>query len=193
VTLDAINAVAPILTAAIIAATAAAAFVQLRHMRASNHISAMWSVHEMFSSKPYRDALRLVRNHLQALMQDPAFRTFVTNRTLRLPELDAPEQFVAASDATTFIGNTYETLGNMIILGLIDRHNFLRNYAWIIVGMWEQMEPYVKVIRSAERGDGLYEDFEYLTVCAREWIRRNPVAYPRGYPRILPSYKDNAV
>lgn len=192
-TLEAINSLAPILTAVIIAATAAAAFVQLRHMRASNHISAMWSVHEMFSSKPYRDALRFMTNHLGGLMDDPAFRNFVINRTLRRPEPGAPEQFVAASDAVTLIGNTYETLGNMIILGLIDRHNFLRNYAWIIVALWVSMEPYIKLIRTAEQGDGLYEDFEYLTVCAREWTRQNPVAYPKGYPRILPSYKDHAV
>jgi hypothetical protein len=42
------------------------------------------------------------------------------------------------------------------------------------------MQPYIELVRRAERGDGLYKDFEFLTVCARDWIKRNPVSYPNG-------------
>jgi uncharacterized protein DUF4760 len=193
VTLETVNSLAPILTAAIIGATAIAAMIQLRHMRAANLISALWSVHQAMNDPAYRQARRALRDHLTRLMADAAFRDYVTQRILGRPAADVPEPYVATAEAATTIGNTFETLGNMIITGLIDREIFMRNYAWIIDGEWGRLEPYILHVRKAERGDGLYEDFEYLTVTAREWIKQNPVSYPKGAPRILPSFKDHAV
>ena len=65
----------------------------------------------------------------------------------------------------------------------------LRGYAWVIDGTWRMLEEYIRIARAAEGGDGLFEDFEYMTVCSRDWIKRHPASYPMGYSRILPSYK----
>lgn len=192
--LNGVNAFAPIITAAIIAATAVAALIQLRHMRAANHISAMWSVHQMFSDDEYVDAMQYLRNNLQALLEDEPFRAYVTSTTRGHGFTDPPEAYVMATRSATLIGNTIEALGNMIIIGLLDREIFLRGYAWIIDRVWRMLEPYIRLIRKAEGGDGLWEDFEYLTVRSREWIKRHPVSYPRGYGRILPSFEsDDAI
>jgi hypothetical protein len=77
VTLNDLNAIAPIVTAVVITATAIAALIQLRHMRAANHISAMWSVHEMFSNNEYTTARRFLRTHLPRIVADPTFRAYL--------------------------------------------------------------------------------------------------------------------
>ncbi|HYK52461.1 MAG TPA: hypothetical protein VEV38_02925 [Candidatus Eremiobacteraceae bacterium] len=187
--LNEINEFAPIITTLIIAATAIAALVQLRHMRAANHITAVWSVNERFNNPDYDAAMRYLRSNLNALMADPNFKRYVRAMTINEPFPDPPESYVIASRAANLIGNTVEALGNLIISGLVDREIFLRGYAWIIDRVWRMLEQYVKMMRSAEGGDGLWEDFEYLTVCSREWIKRHPVSYPKGAGRILPSYE----
>ena len=187
-TLNELNAIAPTVTAVVIAATAVAALVQLRHMRAANHIGAMWSVHEMFSDPGYISARRYLRTHLARLAADPGFKAFATMEILGHPPANPPDEYVTAINAATLIANTHEMLGNMIIQGLINRDVMLRGYAWVIDGTWRMMEGYVKILRAAEGGDGLFEDFEYMTVCSREWIKRNPESYPKGYGRILPSF-----
>ncbi|HET9344021.1 MAG TPA: hypothetical protein VFO25_14025 [Candidatus Eremiobacteraceae bacterium] len=187
-TLNDLNAIAPIVTAIVIAATAVAALVQLRHMRAANHIGAMWSVHEMFSDAGYIGARRYLRTHLARLVADPGFRGFATMEILGHPPANPPEEYITAINAATLIANTHEMLGNMIVQGLINREVMLRGYAWVIDGTWRMMEEYVKILRAAEGGDGLFEDFEYMTVCSRDWIKHNPVSYPKGYGRILPSF-----
>lgn len=188
-TLNELNAIAPIVTAIVIAATAVAALVQLRHMRAANHISAMWSVHEMFSANEYTTARRFLRTHLFRIVADPAFRAFLTMEIQGNPPADPPEEFITAVKAATLVANTHEMIGNMVIQGLINRDIILRGYAWVIDGTWRILEEYIRIARAAEKGDGLFEDFEYMTVCSREWIRRNPASYPHGYGRILPSFE----
>ena len=188
-TLNDLNAIAPIVTAVVIAATAVAALVQLRHMRNANHISAMWSVHEMFSANEYATARRFLRTHLPRIIADPAFRTFLTAEVQGHPPADPPEEFISAVKSATLVANTHEMIGNMVIQGLINRDIILRGYAWVIDGTWRMLEEYIRIARAAERGDGLFEDFEYMTVCSRDWIRRNPASYPAGYGRILPSFE----
>jgi len=192
VTLDDLNAIAPIVTAVVIAATAIAALIQLRHMRAANHISAMWSVHEMFSDAEYATARRFLRTHLVRLTADPTFKLFLTKEIQGHPPADPPEEYVTAVNAATLVANTHEVIGNMVIQGLIKREIMLRGYAWVIDGTWRMLEEYIRIARAAERGDGLFEDFEYMTVCARTWIRRHPVSYPMGYGRILPSFEHDS-
>jgi len=192
-TFEGINSAAPIFTALVIAATAAAALVQLRHMRASNHITAMWSIHQQFSDPRYLEAVRDLREHLFELMEDAAFREIIVRRIQGRPTPNAKEQYNATAASAMLVLNTHETLGNMIITGLVDRDVFMRNYAWIIDANWRRYERYIALCRQAEQGNGLYGDFEWLTVYARNWIKRNPVAYPKGYARILPSFERGPV
>src|SRR5215469_1701033 len=74
--LDFINSVAPLLTVVIVAATAIAALVQLKHMRAGNQITAMLSIGEEFSGKLFADAANLLRAKLNAAMEDPVYREY---------------------------------------------------------------------------------------------------------------------
>jgi hypothetical protein len=189
-TLNDLNAIAPMATAVVIAATAVAALIQLRHMRAANHIGAMWSLHETFSDIEYTTARRFLRTHITRIVADPAFRAFLTSDVQGHPPPDPPAEFLTTVNSATLVANTHEVIGSMVIQGLINRDVMLRGYAWVIDGTWRMLEEYIKVARSAEGGDGLFEDFEFMTVCSREWISRHPASYPRGYSRILPSYED---
>ena len=161
--LDAVNSYAPIVTALIIAATA------------------------MMSAR------RRLTDHLDSLLTDAGFRTFVANQFIGKPTTDVPDLWIEIWQSANIIGNQFESLGNMIINGLIDRDIFLRGYAWVIAATWARLEKYIALLRQAEKGDELWEDFEYLTVLARAWIEVHPNSYPRSAKRILPSFEEHAV
>jgi hypothetical protein len=70
--LELANTMGTLLTAAIVAATAIAALVQLRHLRAGNQINAMLSIGNQYESEAFREAMKTV-NHQSAALEDPLF------------------------------------------------------------------------------------------------------------------------
>jgi hypothetical protein len=60
-------------TFVVIAATAIAAVVQLRHARSSNHIAALNELRETTEVPEFQAALYFVQGELSAKLQDPAF------------------------------------------------------------------------------------------------------------------------
>ena len=60
----------------IIAATAIAAMVQLRHLRANNQINALLAIGEELSAQRFRAATSVIRDELPKLIDDPGFRAF---------------------------------------------------------------------------------------------------------------------
>jgi hypothetical protein len=89
--LELVNTLATFGTFLVIAATAIAAIVQLRHARSSNHIAALNELRETRETPNFQAANQFVSGQLAAKLQDPAFR-YATNAspTPRPPRLRCP-------------------------------------------------------------------------------------------------------
>ena len=71
--LDVLNTIGTLITIAIVAATAIAAMVQLRHLRAGNQIAAILAVQNELDSPEFREAEIIVRQDLPGALRDRAF------------------------------------------------------------------------------------------------------------------------
>ncbi len=65
--LEALDTVAALLTVVIVAGTATAALIQLRHLRTGNQINSMLTIGANFNDAAYNDAEDLIRRHLERL------------------------------------------------------------------------------------------------------------------------------
>jgi hypothetical protein len=181
--LELLNALASLLTVCIIAATAIAAMIQLRHLRAGNQITAMLAIGEELNSKTFRDANSLLRHRFDALIDDPKFRAYNAEAD-RGASHDLVPEYEAVRDAATTVGNSFEELGILVKQGIVDKDIFLDRYSWVIVRAWNRLEKAVADSRKATGMAALWENFEYLAVIAEDWIRERPSTYPTGIRRM---------
>jgi hypothetical protein len=182
--LEVVNTLGTLLTVAIIAATAAAAMVQLRHLRAGNQITAMLAIGEELSSEHFTDNWRLVRNGLPASMNDPEFRDFLAAFARNRSTPGEHPEYSRLRSAATLVGNAYEELGILVKRGIVDEDMFLDRYSWVITGRWKLMETYIALTREATGQHGIWENFEYLAVISEDWLKANPTTYPVGLRRM---------
>ncbi|MBV8171828.1 MAG: DUF4760 domain-containing protein [Candidatus Eremiobacteraeota bacterium] len=184
--LELVNTIAAILTTTVIAATAIAATIQLRHMRAGNQIAGFMTLRNMLDDDAHQraDAV-LVREG--DLTNDETFRTYLTARAKR--EAVTPnDRYAEVYSALTMTANAFETLGTLVRNGVVDRQLFLEQYCSVVLGSWRRLEPYIALVRAAQNDDGTWEDFEYMAVLSERFIEEHPSMYPPGMPRLLPSY-----
>jgi hypothetical protein len=173
-TLEFWSTVASIGTFVVIAATAIAALVQLRHMRSSTQIAALNEIRETLESQEYQAAARFVTNTLPNLLNDDAARP----RFEKFP-LDADLQPIAT------VANFFEGVGTFVKYGIIDKDVALDLWGATIMRYWDQLAPFI-VLRRRIFGQRPWENFEYLTVLARDHDSAHPDGlYPRGVRRIL--------
>lgn len=182
--LELVNTFGTLLTVAIIAATAIAAMVQLRHLRAGNQINAMLSISNQFDAKEFRDAAHLVRHKLDSALEDPAYRDYVAARNLQIPMPTVPEDYRALADATNLVGNTYEELGILVKKGIIDRDIFMDRYSGVIRGSWGRLVRALGWMRAVTNEPRIWENFEYLVVLAQDFARERGSTYPKGVRRL---------
>ena len=176
--LELINTFVTLGTFVVIAATAIAAIVQLRHARSSNHIVALNELRETTETPDFQAALYFVQGELSAKLQDPAFRYQIATRSATN---DETRPLFAKINA---IGNYYENLGVLVKTGLVDREPVLQLWAGIVEQSWGHLAPIAAIARRG-RGDLVWENFEYLTVLARDWAAAHPKGtYPAGVCRI---------
>lgn len=180
-----ITAVSSALTALVIAATAVAAVIQLRHMRSGNLIEAILSFRSMLEDDEHRKATRLLRGgDLARELADPQFRRYLYRMAKKLPMEDIPERYVALTEAAIALGNSFELIGGMVRNRVVAPDVFLANYWWVVTNTWSRMADYIAVARRYTGADSLFEDFEYLTVISEEWAKRHPNSYARGVARM---------
>ncbi|MBV8365084.1 MAG: hypothetical protein JO194_01150 [Candidatus Eremiobacteraeota bacterium] len=182
--LELINTVGSLLTACIIAATAIVAIVQLRHLRASNQISAMLNIGEELRDPEFTRALHLIRTQLDSAVQDPLFRAYSDAWDHGDPLPDVPESYEQLRNAATLVGNAYEELGILVKNGIVDRHLFLDRYSWTISNAWGRLALVTADSRAATGQQALWENFEYLAVLSEDWIRDHGSVYPKGVRRM---------
>jgi hypothetical protein len=142
--------------------------VQLRHLRASNQLTAMLKLLELEQSPLLEQRFHFVRTQLPEKMGDPAFRTSLAaqpvDRTIH------PERHVIA---------WFEHIGAWMKHGLVDERAYLEIESPIIVQFWTLLAPTVAIMRRT-RTPSLLEDFEYVAARARRWLTQHPAGnYPK--------------
>jgi hypothetical protein len=183
--LELLNTLATITTTVVISATAIAAVIQLRHMRASNQIAGQLALRQVLLDDEFIASMGHIRFEIRELLKDPQFLEFVRQYHLS-SATDGDERYDRLYSAALRVGRNLENIGNMIRNGLTDRRIFLEQYAILVVMAWDGTEPLLKVRREAAGNDAIWEDFEYLTVLSRRWIAEVRSCYPNGVERILP-------
>jgi hypothetical protein len=180
VTLELLNQLAPIATFVVVAATAAAAMVQLRHIAHNNQLESIIALRALRDSAALDEAFEFVTEELARRMADPGFRAAL--------ESDRPPDRRIHKELR--LCDYFEMVGGYIKLGLISADVFLEfgnpeRY-------WNLCAPALELYRR-KRGPSTYENFEYLTVCSQDWDRRHPGGnYPPGMRRLpLPTQTDS--
>ena len=183
--LELVNTLASVLTTVIIAATAIAAMIQLRHLRANNQIELQLAIHKAFIDRDFWAAMGKARTEIPRLAKDLGFEEF-SKRYHRGVPAEGDERFEDGYEAALVVGRTFENIGNMIRNGLSDPRMFFEQYSTLVVSAWEATEPVTRLRRRVEGSDLPWEDFEYLTALARRWLAGHGSVYPKGVERILP-------
>jgi hypothetical protein len=189
--LELLNTLATITTTVVISATAIAAVIQLRHMRASNQIAGQLALRQVLLDDAFIESMGHVRFEIRELLKDPQFLEFVRQFHLSTAS-DGDERYERPYAAALRVGRNLENIGNMIRNGLTDRRIFLEQYANLVVMAWDGTEQLLRIRREATGNNATWEDFEYLTVLSRRWIAEVRSCYPKGVERILPPTKASA-
>jgi hypothetical protein len=183
--LELVNALASLVTVIIVAATAIAALVQLRHLRAGNQINAMLSIGEELGSKTFTDAGFLVRQKLEAAQDDPHFRDYAIAYARGQSTSDGGPGFEQLLSSMNLVGNAFEELGILVKNGIVDKGLFLDRYSWVILRNWKRSEKLLALAREASGLVAPWENFEYLAVLSEDWLKHNPSSYPNGIRRMV--------
>ena len=172
-TLELWNTYATFGTFVVIAATAIAALVQLRHARGSNQIAAIAELLEAENTPQFGEASRFVMTELPTKLKDPEFRYQLANPQTRSSE----NQTLFLQRAA--VGNHYEQLGLLVKTGLVDQNLAMSIWSSTAFATWQRLAPSVSIARRT-RGKASWENFEFVAVLSQDWI----VAHPEGdYPK----------
>ena len=182
--LELFNSLATFGTFLVIAGTAIAAIVQLRHARSSNQIEALAEIREESDNPAMRSAARFIQWELQEKLKDPAFRYQVANRGAMTAENQSRWSEILG------VANFYENVGALVKNGLADKNLVLDIFSTQVRINWEKLAPIVSISRRASGDNGIWENFEYLTVLSQDWEARYPSGtYPAGVRRIELNYE----
>jgi hypothetical protein len=182
--LQVLDAIASLITVTIVAATAVAALIQLRHLRAGNQINALISVGEKLDRRDFTDALTLANRGLEAALADRTYRDYEVSIFRRLPPPQVEQRYVDMHHAVVLVGNTFELMGLLVKNRIVDADIFLDQYCGITTGAWKVLANYTALGREALGSNTGWENFEYLVVLSEDWMKLNPNAYPKGVRRL---------
>jgi hypothetical protein len=169
-----ISTFASLATLLLIAASAVAALLQMRHMHSSNQLLALTEVRETMESPEYRAALLYVLRELPKVMDDPVARQQLLIRPL-------PENFLAVRTVSTF----FESLGVFVKRKALAGSITCDMWGDVVLTCWRRLGPLIANQRHAAGNPALYENFEYLAVLSQRFKERHPRgAYPRGMQRM---------
>lgn len=171
-----VTAAGTIGTFVVIAASAVAALMQLRHMRGSNQIVALTECRETLEAPDFRAAQRFVSYDLPKRLEDP-------NEVLRiaLPQ----SQFEGEYQAIDTVANFFENLGVFVKNRIIDPGLACDMWAYVVMRNWSALVPIVTFVREDLREPRVWENFEYLAMlCTQYMERRGGGQYPQNFPRM---------
>jgi hypothetical protein len=168
-----VTAIATAGTFIVIAASAIAALLQLRHMRSGNQIAAYNECRETMDSAAFRDALHFIRVKLPERLADPALCEEIVRSGL-------PDEY----GGIRLVANLFESMGLFVRTGMMDERIACELWSGIVVSTWNALRPLTKVIRK-NISEGVWINFEYMTVLAKRYIAESPHGYyPAGVERL---------
>ena len=183
--MELVNSLATFGTFVVIAATAIAALVQLRHARSSNQIEALAELRDGQEASDMQSAQLFVRHSLNEKLKDPAFRYQLANR--HRGTVTAENQ--PSQNAIVRVANFYEVMGALVKNGLADKSLVLDIFSNQVLINWGLLSPVIALIRKAREDDSIWENFEYLAVLSQDWETAHPKgAYPAGVRRMNLGY-----
>lgn len=169
-----VSAISTFVTMIIIAMSAIAAVIQLRHMRAGNAIAGFLGFMDSWASPEARARQHFVfGGEFDRKFTDPAYRAELTRmqpNRLAHPELEYLD--------------FWESLGGFVKMGYFPEDLVMETGGGVGVAAWEKLAPVIALIRTT-RGPTAYDNFEYLVSRARLWEQRHPEGvFPRGTPHL---------
>ena len=171
--LELASTLASIGTFIVITATAAAAIVQLRHLRSSNQIAGLTECCEVIASQRFFAARRYIEAELPELLKRPDFPVRFKARVL--DDEFEPLQFAA---------NFFENMGAFVKYGIIDKDIACDLRGGAVLRSWQVLLPAVRMRREVV-SPALWENFEYLAVLCEDLNVKHPAGtYPRSLRRM---------
>lgn len=163
-----VTALATAGTFLVIAASAFAALLQLRHMRGSNQIVALTECRETLESPEFREAQRFASYELPKRLRDPDARLNIA----QLP-------FSGEYESIGTVANFFESMGTFVKTGIIDAGLACDLWAYVVVRNWNALLPVITYVREDLGTPSLWENFEYLAWMSSEYMKRHPTGtYP---------------
>ena len=158
----------------VIAVTAIAALVQLRHLRTSNQISTMVALLQMWEGPELQRHYHYMLNELPNKLLDPSF----------LATFKVGDFFSRSDHPELLVADFWEQIGTYMKHGYLDERSWLDIAGSQIPRAWDTLEPAITAMRERS-GPASYENFEYAAVRARQWTRSYPAGnYPPNLPRM---------
>lgn len=154
--IEVLNTAAAIGTFLVIAATAIAALIQLRHMRVNNQLEGLLSVLARVEDSNFNRWVTAAQRQLPNLLADPEYRQSIIEGTF--------DRDVAWLN----LANSYDWVGSLVKNRLIPIDAFLDVYSYRVIQAWKVIEPVAALVRP-HAGDSMWENFEYLYVKAEDW------------------------
>ncbi len=165
-----VTAAGTIGTFIVIAASAIAALMQLRHMRSGNEISLLTAYNTEFDTTEFQLAFDYVRSKLPVRLQDDAV----------LADLSKAPPFLGEFSAIRTIANFFEDMGAFVVTGLLDEHIVCTLYSENVTSAWKSIAPVTALLRNKLQSPSIWENFEYLAARSTQFMDR----YPNGvYPK----------
>jgi hypothetical protein len=162
-----------VLTLVVIAATAVAAIVQLRHLRASNQLSALLGILDQWNQPAFQSAYSQFHQNIAAKLADPTYQKLLRSG-------GSPDR---GSHPELLVFDFWEQVGTYCKHGLIDENIFLDIVSAQVSNAWKRACPAIELIRVGN-GDSACENFEYLAVRSELYSRKHAGgSYPPGLPR----------
>jgi hypothetical protein len=170
---ESLSTAAAIGTFIVIAATAIAAVVQLRHLRAQNQLTGLLTVLARVEDPQFNEWVDGARETIKSRMSDPAYRRSILDGT-----------FERRSNPWLNLANSYDWVGSLVKHSLIPEESLLDVYSGRVIQAWDIIEGVVPLMRR-RGGPTVWENFEFLVVQARKWLQQHDQgAYPKGVPRL---------
>lgn len=167
------STVASMGTFVVIAVTAIAALVQLRHIRRANQLAGLQTALGMLVDPSVRELLNYVRHDLSDRMNDADFRASLHEIPVNRGE--HPELYLC---------DMYNHVGSFVRSGLIDERIYLQTEWYNVNLYWGLLKGTIALVR--ERRPYVFENFEWLAARAREWQQQHPTGdYPGNQRRMI--------
>lgn len=167
-----LTAIATLGTFVVIAASAFAALMQLRHLRGSNQIVALNEARETLESPYFQDAQRFVLEELPLRLADPGERKKLLQGGVLPPDY-APVRVLA---------NFFEHEGVLVKNGVIDRDIVCDLWRGVILRNWLAIEPLARNVRTYRDRPALWRNFEFLAALSKQFDEAHPEGiFPYGF------------